>query len=45
MLLLDAAPEYWAALLRHFGRYLASRGDPQAPPVDQVSEALRDRYR
>jgi len=40
---LDVTPDQWAALLRHFGRYLASRGDPEAPPPEHVSKLLKDR--
>jgi chromosome segregation ATPase len=43
LLWLDVTPEQWAGLLRQFARYLASRGDPEAPPPEQVSKQLKDR--
>jgi len=43
MLWHDAAPEHWATLLRHFGRYLASLGDPEGPPPEKVPKQLKDR--
>lgn len=45
LLWLQVAPDLWATLLGHLGRYLKSRGDPEAPPPDSVDKGLHDRVR
>jgi hypothetical protein len=40
---LDVTREQWIGLLRQFQRYLTRRADPEAPPTEDVSEAVHNR--